>query len=92
MTDFFSARWRGAVPAATVFWRDMLGVGSALNLLASFLALLLASQGAPPALAVALHFAPLPYNLFLFEAVRRSAATRSQRLVALVWFGLMLVV
>ena len=48
MMSFIGNRWRGAVPTQTVFWRDMLGIGTVLNLLASFMALILVSQGAPP--------------------------------------------
>jgi hypothetical protein len=49
----------------------MLAAGTLINLLASFAALMLASQGAPLAVAVVVHFAPLPYNLFLFLALWR---------------------
>ncbi|MDP1647959.1 MAG: hypothetical protein Q8M01_07140 [Rubrivivax sp.] len=64
-------RWRGAVAWPVLFWRDMLAMGTVVNLLASFVALMLASQGAPMALVVLVHFAPLPYNLFLFLALWR---------------------
>lgn len=70
-TAFFRSRWRGKVPLRTLFWRDMLAVGTTLNLLATFVALMAASQGSPTWLAVVLHFMPLPYNLFLFGAVSR---------------------
>jgi len=49
----------------------MIVIGSAINLGASFLALMLLTQGAPVAIAIAAHFAPLPYNLFLFAALWR---------------------
>ena len=68
---FLARRWQGAVPWRTLFWRDMLAAGTLINLLASFAALMLASQGAPLAVAVVVHFAPLPYNLFLFLALWR---------------------
>jgi hypothetical protein len=90
---FLGRRWRGEVGTPTVFWRDMLAVGTVLNLLASFMALVLASQGAPPWLPVAVHFAPLPYNLFLFRAVMRSKpGGQAVRVVALIWLLLMVVV
>ena len=69
---FFTRRWRGETPLPLVLWRDMLGIGSVINLLVSFLALLAASQGLGIRLAAALHFLPLPYNLFLFLVVWRS--------------------
>lgn len=68
---FLARRWRGAVTWPVLFWRDMLAVGTVVNLLASFAALMLASQGAPLAVAVLVHFSPLPYNLFLFLALWR---------------------
>ena len=72
LTEFFARRWRGQVPTGTVFWRDMIVVGSAVNVLATFAALMLAAQGVALAIAVAVHFAPLPYNIFLLAAVGRS--------------------
>lgn len=68
---FLARRWQGAVPWRVLFWRDMLAAGTMINLVTSFAALMLASQGAPMAVAVAVHFAPLPYNLFLFLALWR---------------------
>ncbi len=54
-----------------LFWFDMLTVATMLNLFPSFGALMLAALGAEPAWAVAMHFAPLPYNVFLFLALWR---------------------
>lgn len=71
-SDYFSSRWRGQVPLAVVFWRDMLGVGTVINLIATILALAAIVQGAHAGLAVALHFAPMPYNLFLFAVIWRA--------------------
>lgn len=68
---FFALRWQGGVPLRVLFWRDMIVVGGAVNLCASFAALLLAALGAPLGLAVAVHLAPLPYNVFLFAALCR---------------------
>ena len=64
-------RWHGEVPAAAVFWRDMVVVGSLVNLGASIAALMLAAAGAPLAVAALVHFAPLPYNTFLLVALWR---------------------
>jgi hypothetical protein len=93
LIGFFSSRWRGDVPLSRVFWLDMLGIGTVINLLASLAALILLAQKVDPRIAVALHFAPLPYNLFLFMAVWRAP----QRTVfiggmALAWLAAMLVV
>jgi hypothetical protein len=92
-SGFFARRWRGEVAAAPLFWRDMLGVGTLVNLGMSFVALMLASQGAPGGLAVAVHFSPLPYNVFLFMALwRLPGRTRALTLLAVSWLVLMTVV
>ena len=77
----------------TLLWRDMLGVGTVVNMLFTFMALMAASQGAPFWAAAAIHFAPLPYNLFLFAAVVRAVPrSRIAAAVSLVWLALMTVV
>lgn len=88
-TEFFARRWRGEEPLTTLFWRDMVVVGSAINLLASFVALMLAAQGVALPIAIAVHFSPLPYNVFLFAAVSRSPQrTAAITVLAGVWFAL----
>lgn len=95
MTDregFFARRWRGHVELSTLLWRDALGAGTAINLLASFAALMLVAQGGDTRHAVVLHLAPVPYSAFLAIAVWRSP----QRLpwhgaVAAAWFAVMIV-
>lgn len=72
LTEFFARRWRGDVPVQTLFWRDLLIVGSLINALATLGALILAAQGVALVFAVAVHFAPLPYNVFLVAAIGRS--------------------
>lgn len=76
MTKYFARRWRREVPLPGLLWRDMLGVGTAVNLLATFAALMVAAAGLATWLAAAVHFAPLPYNLFLFLAVWRMPQRR----------------
>jgi len=91
--NFFSRRWRGDVPMRTVFWRDMLGVGTAVNVLATFGALMAASQGAASWVAASIHFAPLPYNIFLVATVGRSLPrSRTFAIASLAWLALMTVV
>jgi hypothetical protein len=90
---FFLRRWRGQVGWPTLFWRDMLAVGSVLNLAASFGALALLALGAPGAVAVALHFAPVPYNLFLFLALWRLTRRPTPVVAAaLAWLAVVTVV
>ena len=74
---YFARRWQGEVALPALFWRDMLGVGTALNLLASFAALMAAAMGLDARLAVALHFAPVPVNVFVALAVWRSPQRRA---------------
>jgi hypothetical protein len=91
--DFFRARWNAKVGLRLVFWRDILAVGTVANLLFGFLALVLVAQGAPLLWAAFVHFALLPYNLFLLAAVWRSPERTPATLGASVaWFAAMLVV
>lgn len=71
-TTFFADRWQGRVSLSRLFWRDMVMVGSAINLAAGFVVLMLIAQGVSLGLSVALHFLFLPYNLFLAIAVWRA--------------------
>ncbi len=90
---FFARRWRGDVPLRTVFWRDMLGVGTAVNVLFTFAALIAATQGGPSWVAVAIHLLPLPYNLFLLAAVGRAPPrSRMASGVGMAWVAVMLLV
>ncbi|WP_425259316.1 hypothetical protein ACPOLB_00500 [Rubrivivax sp. RP6-9] len=93
VTGFFARRWRGEVPMRTVLWSDMLARGTAVNILATFVAMLAASQGSPTWAAAAIHFSPLPYNLFLFAAVgRASPRSRVATVLATVWLCAMTIV
>jgi hypothetical protein len=71
--SFFASRWRGDVPLDRLFWRDMVLVGSMINVLTAAAALLLLGMKAPLAAVLAVHFGLVPYNLFLFTAVWRTA-------------------
>ena len=93
MTEFFARRWRGEVPMATLLWRDMFVVGSVVNAVATFSALIAATQGVALWIAAAMHFAPVPYNVFLFAAVGRSPERTPLVMAAAgVWFVLALLV
>jgi len=78
---FLAERWQGTVPSAVLLWRDMIVVGSAVNVAATFLALMLAALGAPIGWVVAVHFAPVPYNVFLFAALCRLPRRSSLQLL-----------
>ena len=56
---FFAQRWRGQVPLRRLFWRDIVLIGSLINLAATFLALMLAAQGVATALCL-LYTSPSP--------------------------------
>ncbi len=93
VVDFFRLRWQGAVPMRRLFWRDLLLVGSVINGVASVVGLALLAGGAAAWLAVALHFAPVPYNLFLLLSVGRSPErSTGVELLAGLWFVAMLLV
>ena len=89
-TGFFGRRWRAEVDLGMLFWRDLLIVGTLINFFASFTALALVSQDFAIGIAVAVHFAPLPYNGFLLASVLRSPRrTALMALAAWIWFALM---
>jgi hypothetical protein len=73
MNSFLETRWNGEAPLETVFWRDMLLVGTAINIASAAAAWGLLAADMQPALAVLLHMLPVPWNLFLIVAVWRSA-------------------
>jgi hypothetical protein len=73
---FFAARWMGEIPLGRLFWRDTIVVGTAINIAATFASLGLLAAKAPLLIALAVHFGPLPYNLFLAFAVWRTADRR----------------
>jgi hypothetical protein len=90
---FFLRRWNGQIPLAVLLWRDMISIGTLINLAASFLALVALALGAHGGLAVALHLAPIPYNIFLLAAVLRlQAGNTFTTTVAVVWFIVVLVI
>jgi hypothetical protein len=70
---FFRARWLGAVSLDRLFWFDMIVVGTAINLVTSFAALIVLGLKWPVWASIAVYLAPLPYNLFLVFAVWRAA-------------------
>lgn len=85
LLGFFARRWGGHVRFNILFWRDMLVFGSMLNLTLSFIALMFMAKG-HDAMAVVLHFAAVPYNLFLYMALwRHPDRTVLANALAAVW-------
>lgn len=71
--DFFRLRWQGRVPLERLFWRDMLLVATLISGVSTGLALTLLALKLPLWLVMAVHLAPVPYNIFLTLAVWRVA-------------------
>ncbi len=85
---FLRSRWRGETSLAMLYWRDLLAVGSFINLLTGFAALMLAAQGVSLVIAAGVHFALLPYNVFLVVALWRTPrCSRIMAWTSLVWLG-----
>lgn len=72
MSEFFTLRWRGLIGWRTLFWRDLLVIGTSLNLLLTGSALALLSQGVALHWVLAVHLLPLPYNLLIVSALWRA--------------------
>ncbi len=90
---FFTSRWRGEADLQLLLWRDVLVVGTLINLAAGFTAFILLTRDVAPIWAVSLHLLPVPYNVFLLLSVWRCRQTTpSVSLIATVWFVLMLVI
>ncbi|MEO9339467.1 hypothetical protein ABFT80_18780 [Mesorhizobium sp. SB112] len=70
---FFGLRWHGFVPLKTLFWRDMVLIGSALNIATTVASLLALGFKAPLWVALVMFFSPTPYNIFLCFSVWRTA-------------------
>ncbi|MER8883852.1 hypothetical protein [Mesorhizobium sp. M0296] len=84
---FFRSRWFGGVPLDRLFWRDLVVVGTAINVASSVAALILLGLKLPLALVLAVHFAPVPYNIFLTFAVWRTAGKSSGVMASLMTLG-----
>ena len=92
MAGFFRARWRSQVPMRVLFWRDMVLLGTLINVLFTGAALAIAASDLSMVLAAAVHFAPLPYNLFLVAAVWRLPASAAHRWASVAWLALVTLV
>jgi hypothetical protein len=87
LLSFFRDRWNGRTPLPRLLWHDMLVVGTLLNLSASLLALFVLASDGHAGLAVTLHLAPLPYNIFLLAALQRHpASTFFTSTCGVLWF------
>lgn len=98
MKSFLLSRWRGEAPLKTVFWRDMLAVGTILNILAASIAITLLIFEVDSLIALVVYLAPLPWNLFLFFSVWRCAENTTEagawgaKIGAVLWLTLSIVI
>lgn len=91
--SFIGKRWRGEASLSTLYWRDILMVGSVINLLTGFVALMIAAQGGEFWVAATVHFATLPYNVFLVLALWRTPrCSRFMAWTSLIWLGTVTVI
>lgn len=91
--SFIGKRWRGEASLSQLFWRDMLIVGSVINLITGFIALMIAAQGGWLWVAATVHFASLPYNVFLVLTLWRTpGCSRFMAWTSLVWLGTVTVI
>jgi len=84
---FFGPRWRGEVPLDRLFWRDMLLVATVISLGSSALALVLLGLKLPLWAVLAVHFLPVPYNIFLSVSVWRTAERAGGAKASLMMLG-----
>ena len=85
--SFFGSRWQGAVPLDRLFWRDMIVVGTAISIASSVAALIMLGLKLPLASVLAVHFSPVPYNIFLTLAVWRTAEKAGGAKASLMMLG-----
>lgn len=70
-----------------LFWRDLVLVGTFINLFATVVALAIAASDGAMELAAGVHFAPLPYNVFLVASVWRLSDSGVYRGASLAWLA-----
>jgi hypothetical protein len=74
MVKKFIQFWRGEIPLKTAFWEWTVIYGSLANLLTTIGGLSVLAANWSGWLALAIHVAPIPYNVAAVVAVWRSAA------------------
>ena len=74
VTNLVRRLWLGEIPLTEAFWRYAVVYGLLLNLITSFLFLILLMNDASPFVLVPVFVLPTPYNFLIVVAVWRSAA------------------
>jgi hypothetical protein len=88
----------GEVSLPRVFGRDMLLIGTVVNLVVGGAALVALSLDVPLWIWLAIHLSPVPYNALLCVSVWRSAARQAwhwnelARVGSIIWFAAMVIV
>lgn len=89
---YFAVRWCGLIPPGTLFWWDMVVIGTLLNAVAGLISLILLARGVPNGIWGAFYVLLIPYNLFLLLAVWRTASESvTMRSLAICWFACTLI-
>ena len=73
MRNTLTALWRGDFPLGQAFWHYAIAYGTIANILATAAAIAAVLAGLPDAVAIGLHFLPLPYVVVAVVGVWRSA-------------------
>lgn len=98
MSGFLQTRWNGEAPMETVFLRDMLLVGTTVNIACAVAAWTMRSADMHVLFPLLARMLPVPWTLFLFVAVWRSAerdggsACLSVKVIAVMWLITMFVI
>ena len=87
---FVRTRWRGEVPLATLFWRDMMTIAAIINIAMMFASLALLAGEAPTWVVALVFLSPLPWNVFLVLCVFRTAEREGGRLASFAKTGAIL--
>ena len=73
MRNTLKALWSGDFPLGQAFWHYAIAYGTTANILATAAAIAAVLAGLPDAVAIGLHFLPLPYVVMAVVGVWRSA-------------------
>jgi len=73
MRNTLIALWSGDFPLGQAFWHYAIAYGTIANILATAAAIAAVLTGLPDAVAIGLHFLPLPYVVMAVVGVWRSA-------------------
>jgi hypothetical protein len=75
--NFFADRWRAQACFQTVFWRDLVILGTLINVSFSIVGLMFVAQGYSGLFALTLYFLIFPYNVFLLLSIWRWPGVKS---------------